>query len=46
MDYERGILTEMNPGLCTTLVVIGDNFKPLQDKWIMKGHTHMKWTQD
>jgi len=36
----RGILTEMNPGLCTRLLFIWDNFKPLQDEWIMKGYTH------
>ena len=35
----RGILTEMNPGLCTRLLLIWDNFKPLQDEWIVKGHT-------
>ena len=29
--------TEMNPGLCTTLLLI---FKPLQDEWATKGHTH------
>ena len=36
----RGILTEMKPGLCTRLLLIWDNFKPLQDEWIVKGHTH------
>ena len=25
----------MNPGLCTTSLLIWDNFKPLQDKWKM-----------
>jgi len=34
MDYEG---TEMNSGLCSTLLLI---FKPLQDKWATKGHTH------
>jgi len=25
--------------LCAALLLIWDNFKPLQDEWIMKGHT-------
>ena len=33
----RGILTEMNPGLSTRLLLIWDNFKLLQDEWIVKG---------
>ena len=32
----RGTLTQMNPGL----LLIWDNFKPLQDGWLTKGHTH------
>ena len=30
----------MNPRLCTTLLLIWDNFKPLQDHWATMGHTH------
>ena len=36
----RGILTEMNARLCSVLLLMWDNFKPLQDEWATKGHTH------
>jgi len=26
--------------LCIALLFIWDNFKQLQDEWVMKGHTH------
>ena len=30
----------MNHGLCTTLPLTWDNFKPLQDEWATNWHTH------
>jgi len=45
-ELRRGILTEINPGLYTRLLLIWDNFKPLQDEWVMKGHTDSNCQHD
>jgi len=42
--YSRGILNRCrkckNPRIYALLLYVWDNFKPFEDEWIMKGHTH------
>ena len=40
MDYEGAYSQKLTQDLCTILLLVWDNFKLLQDQWVMKGHTH------
>jgi len=47
MDYEGAYSQKLTQDYdCTTLLYIWENFKPLQDEWIMKGPHSQKLTQD